>query len=91
MLGSDSGRLVIVEFNAKKNCFERVHCETYGKTGEHFSCICTDECPYLPPSSLQGQCQMAVHASQPTGYCSSAVVPRILFFSVLFFQASVAP
>ncbi|KAL8439041.1 hypothetical protein Efla_002450 [Eimeria flavescens] len=33
VLGSDSGRLVIVEFNAKKNCFERVHCETYGKTG----------------------------------------------------------
>ncbi|PFH38689.1 putative splicing factor 3b, subunit 3 [Besnoitia besnoiti] len=32
-VGSDSGRLVIVQFSAEKNEFERVHCETYGKTG----------------------------------------------------------
>ncbi|CDJ69810.1 hypothetical protein ENH_00074370 [Eimeria necatrix] len=33
VLGSDSGRLVIVEFDAKNNLFKRVHCETFGKTG----------------------------------------------------------
>lgn len=33
VLGSDSGRLVIVSYNGKRNCFERVHCETFGKTG----------------------------------------------------------
>ncbi|KYK67539.1 putative splicing factor 3b, subunit 3, 130kD [Toxoplasma gondii TgCatPRC2] len=32
-IGSDSGRLAIVQFSAEKNEFERVHCETYGKTG----------------------------------------------------------
>lgn len=32
-VGSDSGRIVVLEFNAEKRCFERVHQETYGKTG----------------------------------------------------------
>ncbi|KAI6230100.1 hypothetical protein M3Y99_01100900 [Aphelenchoides fujianensis] len=32
-VGSDSGRIVILEFNAEKRQFERVHQETYGKTG----------------------------------------------------------
>lgn len=32
-VGSDSGRILILEFNAEKNCFERVHQETYGKSG----------------------------------------------------------
>jgi splicing factor 3B subunit 3 len=32
-VGSDSGRVVILEFNAEKRCFERIHQETYGKTG----------------------------------------------------------
>ncbi|PHJ25461.1 splicing factor 3b subunit, partial [Cystoisospora suis] len=35
-IGSDSGRLVIVQFNAETNVFDRVHCETYGKTGKRF-------------------------------------------------------
>ncbi|SOV79424.1 splicing factor 3B subunit 3, putative [Plasmodium sp. gorilla clade G3] len=33
VIGSDSGRLVILEYNNEKNDFVRVHCETYGKTG----------------------------------------------------------
>ncbi|KAL1520024.1 hypothetical protein AB1Y20_023502 [Prymnesium parvum] len=33
VIGSDSGKIVIVEFSAEKGCFERVHAETYGKTG----------------------------------------------------------
>jgi 6-phosphogluconolactonase (cycloisomerase 2 family) len=31
--GSDSGRIVILEFNPQKNALERVHMETYGKSG----------------------------------------------------------
>ncbi|ORX89541.1 hypothetical protein K493DRAFT_326164 [Basidiobolus meristosporus CBS 931.73] len=31
--GTDSGRVVILEYNPTKNCFEKVHQETYGKTG----------------------------------------------------------
>ncbi|KAF8819386.1 putative splicing factor 3b, subunit 3, partial [Cardiosporidium cionae] len=30
---SDSARLVILDYNVEKNCFDRIHCETYGKTG----------------------------------------------------------
>ena len=33
MVGSDSGKVVIVEYSAEKGCFEKVHAETYGKTG----------------------------------------------------------
>ncbi|CEL98274.1 unnamed protein product, partial [Vitrella brassicaformis CCMP3155] len=33
VVGSDSGRIVILEFNTQKNCFEKVHQETYGKSG----------------------------------------------------------
>jgi splicing factor 3B subunit 3 len=33
ILGTDSGKIVILEFSADKQCFERVHAETYGKTG----------------------------------------------------------
>eukprot|EP00923_Selenidium_pygospionis_P001039 GHVN01001572.1.p1 GENE.GHVN01001572.1~~GHVN01001572.1.p1 ORF type:complete len:1229 (+),score=96.51 GHVN01001572.1:8231-11917(+) len=33
VVGSDSGRIVILEHNDKTSCFERVHLETYGKTG----------------------------------------------------------
>lgn len=33
VVGSDSGRIVILEYNAEKNMFEKVHQETYGKTG----------------------------------------------------------
>jgi splicing factor 3B subunit 3 len=33
LVGSDSGRLNILEFNAEKNCFEKVHEETYGRSG----------------------------------------------------------
>lgn len=33
MLGSDSGRIVILEYIPQKNAFERVHQETFGKTG----------------------------------------------------------
>lgn len=32
-IGSDSGRLVILEYKNNKNDFVRVHCETYGKSG----------------------------------------------------------
>ncbi|XP_053201633.1 splicing factor 3B subunit 3-like isoform X1 [Panonychus citri] len=32
-IGSDSGRIVILEYNPTKNVFEKVHQETYGKTG----------------------------------------------------------
>lgn len=32
-MGSDAGRIVILEYNAQKVCFERVHQETFGKTG----------------------------------------------------------
>ncbi|KAJ3101047.1 Splicing factor 3B subunit 3 [Phlyctochytrium planicorne] len=33
VVGSDSGRTVILEYNAAKNVFNRVHMETYGKSG----------------------------------------------------------
>jgi splicing factor 3B subunit 3 len=33
VLGSDSGRVTILEWSDKTNSFERVHLETYGKTG----------------------------------------------------------
>lgn len=33
MVGTDSGRIVILEYNATKNTFEKVHQETYGKSG----------------------------------------------------------
>ena len=33
MIGSDSGKIAILEFSAEKGQFERVHAETYGKTG----------------------------------------------------------
>ena len=33
VLGSDSGRVVILEYNAQKNAFEKVHQETFGKSG----------------------------------------------------------
>lgn len=31
--GSDSGRLVILQFSKEKNCFVKIHQETYGKSG----------------------------------------------------------
>lgn len=33
VVGSDSGRIVILEYNTAKNTFDKVHQETYGKTG----------------------------------------------------------
>eukprot|EP00761_Pharyngomonas_kirbyi_P010453 gb/GECH01010473.1/.p1 GENE.gb/GECH01010473.1/~~gb/GECH01010473.1/.p1 ORF type:complete len:827 (+),score=217.84 gb/GECH01010473.1/:1-2481(+) len=33
VVGSDSGRIVILEYNPEKNVFDKVHQETYGKTG----------------------------------------------------------
>ena len=33
VVGSDSGRIVILEFNGQKNIFEKVHQETFGKSG----------------------------------------------------------
>ncbi len=33
LLGTDSGRIVVLKFDASKNVFEKVHQETYGKTG----------------------------------------------------------
>ena len=33
VLGSDSGRIVIIEYDPVKNVFEKVHQETYGKSG----------------------------------------------------------
>ncbi|XP_072013068.1 splicing factor 3B subunit 3-like [Amphiura filiformis] len=33
VIGTDSGRIVIMEYNASKNAFERVHQETFGKSG----------------------------------------------------------
>ena len=33
IVSSDSGRIVILEYNPTKNIFERVHQETYGKSG----------------------------------------------------------
>ena len=33
LVGSDSGKVIILEFSAEKACFERVHAETYGKSG----------------------------------------------------------
>ncbi|MFH4974589.1 hypothetical protein AB6A40_001298 [Gnathostoma spinigerum] len=33
VVGSDAGRIVILEYNIQKVCFERVHQETFGKTG----------------------------------------------------------
>ncbi|KAI8990232.1 CPSF A subunit region-domain-containing protein [Pilobolus umbonatus] len=33
IVGSDSGRIVILEYNPVKNVFDKVHQETYGKTG----------------------------------------------------------
>lgn len=33
VVGSDAGRIVILEYNPQKVCFDRVHQETFGKTG----------------------------------------------------------
>lgn len=33
VVGSDAGRIVVLEYNPQKTAFERVHQETYGKTG----------------------------------------------------------
>eukprot|EP00249_Psilotum_nudum_P023101 c28748_g1_i1 orf=75-3716(+) len=33
VVGSDSGRIVILEYNKEKNSFEKVHQETFGKSG----------------------------------------------------------
>lgn len=33
VVGSDSGRIIILEYNAAKNTLERVHQETFGKSG----------------------------------------------------------
>jgi splicing factor 3B subunit 3 len=33
IIGSDSGRVVILEYNPTKNIFEKVHQETFGKSG----------------------------------------------------------
>ncbi|KAG0000345.1 Splicing factor 3B subunit 3, partial [Modicella reniformis] len=35
VIGSDSGRIVILEYNPTKNVFEKVHQETFGKSGCH--------------------------------------------------------
>ncbi|KAJ3669496.1 hypothetical protein LUZ60_011446 [Juncus effusus] len=32
-VGSDSGRIVILEYNKERNCFDQVHQETFGKSG----------------------------------------------------------
>ncbi len=31
--GSDSGRIVILQYSKEKNCFNKVHQETFGKSG----------------------------------------------------------
>lgn len=33
IVGSDSGRIVILEYNPAKNVFDKVHQETFGKSG----------------------------------------------------------
>ena len=33
IVGSDSGRIVILEYNAVKNCWDKIHQETFGKSG----------------------------------------------------------
>jgi splicing factor 3B subunit 3 len=33
VLGADTGRLVVLEYDPQKNCFNRIHQETFGKTG----------------------------------------------------------
>lgn len=33
VVGSDSGRIVILEYNPERNIFDKVHQETYGKSG----------------------------------------------------------
>lgn len=33
ILGTDSGRIVILQYNNEKNTFEKIHQETFGKTG----------------------------------------------------------
>jgi splicing factor 3B subunit 3 len=33
VVGSDSGRIVILEFDTEKNAFIKIHQETFGKTG----------------------------------------------------------
>lgn len=33
MIGSDSGRVVVLKFNGEKNVFEKIHQETFGKVG----------------------------------------------------------
>lgn len=33
MIGSDSGRVVVLKFNGEKSIFEKIHQETFGKVG----------------------------------------------------------
>lgn len=40
LIGSDSGRIVILEYNPTKNTFEKVHQETFGKSGT-LNCSCS--------------------------------------------------
>lgn len=33
LIGSDSGRIVVLQFNEEQNAFVKIHQETYGKVG----------------------------------------------------------
>ncbi len=33
MLGTDSGKITILEYNSEKNALQKVHMETFGKAG----------------------------------------------------------
>lgn len=33
VVGSDSGRIVVLEYSKEKNCFDKIHQETFGKSG----------------------------------------------------------
>jgi splicing factor 3B subunit 3 len=33
LLGSDSGKIILLGYDQKKNCFVKVHSESFGRTG----------------------------------------------------------
>ena len=56
VLGSDSGRVSVVEYIKERNQFERVHLETFGKSGCR-SDLCI-ECLCVVPVKVSSQPQL---------------------------------
>jgi len=63
-VGSDSGRITILQYDGEKNQFVKVHQETYGKTG----CRRTVPCQYIAVDPLGRACMIASFEKQKFVY-----------------------